>query len=119
MSEQTNLVAAPSAAGSERVRLARVARDAALQVPGVVDTDSGPMGRFITVGGGQRLGGVTCIAAQDGGFDVSLRLRCAMVPLPELLARVQLAVRQLASQAGLRVATLDVLVADVVELEHA
>ena len=104
----------PSTVGSERFRLARLAHDAALRVPGVADTDTGPMGRFVTVGGGERLDGVTCVAA-EGGFDVSLRLVCELVPLPELLTNVKAAVQRAALAAGIPVADLNVFVADVVE----
>ena len=63
-------LAFPSATGSERFRLARLARGVALQVPGVVGADTGSMGLCITVGGGERLEGVTCVAAAGGGYDV-------------------------------------------------
>ena len=63
------------------MRLARLARDAALRVPGVIGTDAGPSGVVITEGAQQRLEGVLCVATKDGGYDVTLRLVCGLVPL--------------------------------------
>ncbi len=101
----------PGAAGSERFRLARLARDAALRVPGVIGTDIGPMGSFITAGGGERLEGVICAATRDGGYEVSLRLVCALVPLPALGELVKHAVTRSASLAGIPLDRVDVHVA--------
>jgi hypothetical protein len=100
---------------SDRVRLARLARDAALQVPGVADTDSGTTGLFATAGGGERVPGVTCVAAHAGGYDVALRLRCELVPLPALGEHVNVAVRQATAVGDLPVAGLRVEIVDVVE----
>lgn len=104
-----------AALGSDRVRLARFARDAALSVPGVADTDSGTTGVFVTGGGGQRVPGVTCVAAAGGGYDVAMRLRCELVPLPDLGARVKVAVRHAAAASGLVVADLRVEIVDVIK----
>lgn len=98
-------------AGSERVRLARLARDAALRIPGVAGTDGGPSGRFVTVGDGQRVAGVTCVACADG-YEVALRLVCELVPLAELGERVRAAVQR--SAAGLPLESVSVHVACLV-----
>lgn len=97
---------------SERFRLARLAREASLRVPGVVGTDTGPMGLFITVGGGQRLEGVVCVSAK-GGYEVSLRLVCALVPLPPLAEQVTAAVTASAAEAGLPLESVSLHVAAV------
>lgn len=101
----------PQAVGSERFRLARLARDAALRVPGVVGTDTGRVGTFITVGGGERLEGVLCVASSDGGYEITLRLICRLVPLPALSDEVKTAVRQVAEQAGIPVSSVSLHVA--------
>jgi hypothetical protein len=109
MNQTANL--RPAQAGSDRVRLARLARDAALRVPGVAGTDAGRTGRFVTVGDGQHLPGVLCVAG-TGGYDVSLRLVCELVPLAELGERVRAAVRR--SAAGLPLESVSIHVAGLV-----
>ena len=99
--------------GSERFRLARLARDAALRIPGVVGTDTGPIGMFITVGGGERLEGVICVATKNGGYEVTLRLICAVVPLPKLGEQVKAAVAATAAEAGIPLDSVSVHVAAV------
>jgi len=94
--------------GSERLRLARLARQAARRVPGVVRTDPGPMGRFVTVGGGERLEGVVCAAAKGGGYDVSLRLVCDLVPLLALGEQVRAAVQRAARVSGIALESVGV-----------
>lgn len=105
----------PGAAGSERFRLARLAREAALRVPGVTGTDLGPMGLFVTVGGGERLEGVICAATRDGGYEVSLGLVCQLVPLLTLGEQVKAAVTRTANLAGIRLESVSVNVADLAE----
>ncbi len=101
----------PSAARSERFRLARLAREAALRVPGVVGTDTGSMGLFVAVGDGERLEGVICAATKDGGYDVSLRLVCELVPLLALAEQVKVSVKHTAARAGIALAGVSVHVA--------
>lgn len=99
---------------SERVRLARAARQAALTVRGVRGMDAGPAGTFVTgAGDGERLDGVTCIAAPEGGYEVSLRLVASLVPLHPLAERVQAAVLRVASFAGVQLAGVSVHFADL------
>lgn len=115
MSQTGNLPAArPVPARSERVRLARLARDAALRVPGVAGADAGPDGRFVTVGDGQRLAGVMCVAS-TGGYDVSLRLVCELVPFVELGKSVRTAVRR--ATAGFPLESVSVHVAGLTGAE--
>jgi hypothetical protein len=108
----------PQSIGSARFRLARLARDAALLVPGVVGTDTGALGTFITVGGGERLEGVLCVATIDGGYEVTLRLICRMVPLPQLSEEVKAAVVRVAERARLCVSSVIVHVAGLAEIEE-
>jgi len=105
--------------GSERFRLARLARDAALRVVGVVATDTGPTGMFITVDGDQRLEGVLCVATKDGGYEVTLQLICRLVPLLELGEQVKATVRRTADVAGLPVQSVSVHVVGLIDGEES
>ena len=106
----------PNVLESDRVRLARAARQAALTVRGVRGADTGPAGLFFTAAGdGERLAGVTCIAAPEGGYEVSLRLVAALVALGPLGERVQTAVIRVASFAGIQLASVSVHFADLIE----
>jgi hypothetical protein len=116
-----NTVSPPLLGGpSPRVRLAQLARETALATPGVVDLDSGPTGTFCTVGAGHRIGGVTCSTAPGGGFDLSLRLVCELVPLHAVADRVRAGIEAAATEAGtagqpLIVKSVTILIADVAE----
>jgi hypothetical protein len=105
----------PKRDGSERVRLARLARIAALGVPGVRTADRGPTGLCFTAGGGERIDGVACVATRSGGYDVSLCLICELVALPTLGDQVGDAVRGGAYATGIAVNAIDVHVVDVME----
>jgi hypothetical protein len=99
----------PGHVESDRVRLARAARQAALTVPGVRAADAGPAGTCVTgAGGGERLVGVTCIAASDGGYEVSLCLVADLVALHPLGERVRASVHRVATFAGIAVADVSV-----------
>jgi hypothetical protein len=105
---------APWHAESERVRLARAARQAALTVRGVRGMDAGPAGLFFTgAGDGERLDGVTCIAAPEGGYEVSLCLVAGLVALYPLGERVRAVVVRVASFAGIPLADVSIHFADV------
>jgi hypothetical protein len=105
---------APTMVGpSPRLRLARLARDAALRDSGVVALDAGTDGRFAVVSGDERIDGVLCVATADGGYDVELRLVCALVPLVPLGERVRAKVRETAAVAEVPLATVSVHVAAV------
>jgi hypothetical protein len=99
---------------SERVRLARAARQAALTVRGVRAMDAGPAGTFVTgAGDGERLVGVTCIAAPEGAYEVSLSLVVGLVALEPLAQRVRAAVIRVASFAGIELADVSIHFADL------
>jgi hypothetical protein len=99
---------------SDRVRLARAARQAALAVRGVRAMDAGSAGTFTTgAGDGERLDGVTCIAAPEGGYEVSLSLVAGLVALHPLGERVRAAVVRVASFAGIELTDVTVHFADL------
>jgi hypothetical protein len=99
---------------SERVRLARAARQAALAVRGVRAMDAGPAGTFVTgAGDGERLVGVTCIAAPEGAYEVSLSLVVGLVALEPLAQRVRAAVVRVASFAGIELSDVSIHFADL------
>jgi hypothetical protein len=100
-------------APSPRVQLAALARDTALAIENVVALDAGAGGLFVTAGGGVGVPGVRCLAAPEGGYDVSLRLVCRLVPLPALADRVRAAIVTAAAIAQLDLATVTITVADV------
>ena len=76
--------------------------------------NAGLTGTFVTGGDdGERLDGVTCIAAPDGRYEVSLRLVAGLVPLYPLGERVQAAVVRVAGFAGIPLASVRVHFADV------
>ena len=62
---------------------------------------------------GERLEGVTCIAAPGGGYEVSLRLVAGLVPLHPLGERVQAAVVRVATFAGIQLTDVSVHFADL------
>jgi hypothetical protein len=103
------------AVGSDRVRLARQAHDAALQVLGVAGLEAGPLGLVLTADENQRVDGVRCVATGDGSFEVTLRLRCELVPLLELADIVKASVVRAAGSAGIAVTDVTVLIADIVD----
>jgi len=87
--------------GSVRVRLARVALDAALTVDGVLAPDAGPRGRHVTVSGATVVRGVGVAAEPEGRYSVDLGLRARLVPLPALADAVRERVTRAARLAGL------------------
>jgi hypothetical protein len=104
--------AAPHAS-SPRMRLARMAHDVAMRTRGVVRPDVGPGGLFVSVGDGQRVEGVICVAAPDGGYEISLRLVCALMPLQPIAEQVRTVVGAKAITAGIHVTSVNVQVAEV------
>jgi hypothetical protein len=97
----------------ERLRLARIARQVVLSVPGVHDLDAGAGGLHVTVAAGQSVEGVVCAAARDGGYEVAIRLIADVVPLQMLGGRVQDAVRRAARTTGVALSGVTVHVAGV------
>ena len=104
---------------SARVRLARLALDAALTEPGV----AGPHESLLhfTLDGARRLPGVVCVAERDGRYAVSLHLVARPVPLLPLMEAVQQRVRESAAVAGLGavLGTVSVRVEDVALADSA
>ncbi len=105
-----------SAAPSERVLLARLALDAARDVPGVISADAGRFGTRVTADREERLPGVLATALADGGYAVELYLVCEAVPLHPLAERIRERVERAAASAGLAAALryVDVAIEDVV-----
>ncbi len=104
---------------SDRARLTKAAREAALRVPGVVATDTGPTGLYVTVAGGERLEGIICAAANDGGYDISVRLIAGLVPLPALSAQITVAVQRAADRVRVPCSSVSIHFADLVAVGHA
>jgi len=86
---------------STRLRLARLAAETAIAVPGVVGLHPGLLGRRMTSGGGQRVDGVVVTAVRDGRYEVVLHLVCALVALRPLAERVRAAVLDATAASGL------------------
>lgn len=97
--------------------LAALSREQALGVPGVAATDSGPAGLFATVDQLRRVDGVRCVAAGQDVYEVSLRLCCQLVPLPQAARAVRSSVLSAASNAGISVSEVNVFIADLLEPE--
>lgn len=117
MTDSADISAGRSApVGSERFRLARLARDAALRIPAVTGTDTGPIGTFLTVGGGERVEGVLCIATKDGGYEVSMQLTCLPVPLEALGEQIRAAVTRSAQLAKIPLERVNVHIAGLTEI---
>ncbi len=69
---------------------------------------------FMTdAGGGERLEGITCVAAPQGGYDVSVRLVAGLVALHPLSERVRGAVVRVARYAAIELASVSVHFADL------
>ena len=103
------------ASASVRLRLAVVARAAALAVRGVVGLASGRAGMRMTASAGLRVDGVVCVALPDGRYQVSVHLVAAMVALRPLADAVRARVERDVATAGLadRLGPVDVVVEDV------
>jgi hypothetical protein len=98
---------------SDRARLAWAARAATLRVPGVVATDTGPMGLYVTVTGGDRFEGIICAAGNHGGYDVSVRVIAGLVSLPDLSEQITAAIRQAADRVGVSCCSISIHFADL------
>jgi hypothetical protein len=101
---------------SPRIRLARLAHDTALAVPGVAGLDAGPAGLFVSVAAGERIAGVRCVAAPEGGYDIALRLVCELVALIALADRVRAAIARAAAREGFEVQSVSIEIADIADL---
>ena len=103
------------ASASVRLRLAAVARAAALATRGVVGLDTRRAGMRMTVSAGLRVDGVVCAAMPDGRYQVSVHLVAAMVALRPLADAVRARVERDVAIAGLadRLGPVDVAVEDL------
>ena len=103
------------ASASVRLRLAALARAAALATPGVVALDAGRAGMRMTASEGLRVDGVVCAALPDGRYQVSVHLVAAMVALRPLADAVRARVERDVAIAGLAewLGPVDVAVEDV------
>jgi hypothetical protein len=98
---------------SDRVRLTRAAREATLRVPGVVATDTGPMGLYVTVTGGEKIEGIICAAATGGGYDISIRVIAGLVPLNPLSERITAAITAAAARVRVPCSSVSIHFADL------
>lgn len=87
---------------SPRVRLARLALEAALAVSGVVRADAGPHGMCVTTDPSRGLmRGASVCALADGRYAVDLCLVAGLVPLVELAEGVRSKIRARVEREGL------------------
>jgi hypothetical protein len=103
------------ASASVRLRLAALARAAALATRGVVGLDAGPAGMRTTASAGLRVDGVVCAALSDGRYHVSVHLVAGMVALRPLADAVRRRVERDVAIVGLadRLGPVDIAVEDV------
>lgn len=103
------------ASAAVRLRLAALARAAALATGGVVGLDAGPAGRRMTASDGLRVDGVVCAALGDGRYHVSVHLVAGMVALRPLADSVRTRVERDVALAGLAdvLGPVDIAVEDV------
>jgi hypothetical protein len=92
-------VAAVAGRQSPRLRIARLAAEAAIATPGVLSLRAG--GVRVTASAGGRVDGVVVTAARNGRYEVELHLVCELVPLPALAEAVRSAVLVAIADAGL------------------
>ena len=105
----------PSAPPSDRVRLARLALDAALATDGVDGGTDGPVRMWVTVEQGQRYPGVTAYVTADGTHDVGLHLVVEPVPLHPLAEAIRSRAEADVAAAGLagRLGSIDIAFEDL------
>lgn len=102
---------------SPRVRLARLALDAALALPEIAEGNSGPMGSVVTGDRGEVMRGVSAAAGEGGRYDLTVRLTVNPTPAPlhPLANRLRDAIAVAAGREGLDppLGRIDVHFADV------
>lgn len=89
------------APGSDRVRLAALAVDAAREVDGVAGLDTGPDGLLITSSGSTSVIGARVLAEHGGRYSIELGLQACLVPLNALAETVRGCVVRAITHAGL------------------
>jgi hypothetical protein len=111
----------PSAPPSDRVRLARLALDAALAQDGVASGTDGPFKLWVTLDQGQRYPGVMASVLPDGTHSVRLHLVVEPVPLHPLADKIRERVVADATAAGLedRLGPVDVVFEDLADPDGA
>jgi hypothetical protein len=102
---------------SERVGLARLARDVIDSTPGVTAT-AGPTGRWQTIGSRQAIPGVLAVDGSDGRVDIELHLLARWPPLMALeqigeQLRAHLRRRAAAAGQGERLGAVSVAFEDI------
>lgn len=109
----------PTGAPSDRSRLARLALETALTVPGVVRGEAGLGTPRVTVDPAGLVVGVAATAQGGGRYAIDLRLVARLVPLWPLADTVRVQVQRAAAQAGLSGAlgSVDVEFADLLASE--
>lgn len=112
MSDPTAYVAP----GSDRVRLAALAIDAAVAVDGVTAADAGPHLLHVTTSGATSVIGAR-VVAEPGGYSIDLGLCARLVPLEALAESVRSCVTRAVTHAGLgeRVGAVSVTFHDVAD----
>jgi len=103
------------ASASVRLRLAAIARAAALATRGVVGLDAGRAGLRMTASEGLRVDGVVCTALSDGRYQLSVHLVAEVVALRPLADAVRARVERDVAIAGLadRLGPVNVAVEDI------
>jgi len=103
------------ASASVRLRLAAIARAAALATRGVVGLDAGRARLRMTASEGLRVDGVVCAALSDGRYQLSVHLVAEVVALRPLADAVRARVERDVAIAGLadRLGPVDVAVEDI------
>jgi hypothetical protein len=99
---------------SERLALAQVAREAALDAHGVASLDPRPPMAGTAAGGG-RVDGVTCVAVPGGRYEVTLYVVARPVSLERLGEDLRNRIRRSAEAHGLgdELGPVNVIVTDV------
>jgi hypothetical protein len=101
-------------AGADRLEVARIAAAATLSVDDVVALVPGRGGIWSTTWADGSVLGVLCVADGAGAWDVRVHVIALWVPLAVLSAAVRVAVLDGLEAAGVAVARVDVVIADVV-----
>lgn len=105
------------APGSDRVRLAVLALDAALSLDGVASPDAGPHGMHVTASRAGAIVGALVVAEPGGRYSIDLGLRARLVPLDALADTVRESVTRAVTSAGLeaRLGAISVIFHDVTD----
>ena len=100
-------------APTERTELAQLALRTALEHEDVLEGVAGPGGTLITQLELSRLYGVGVTAATGGGYDVVLRLKTRLVPLPALAEELRKRIISARDNRAGRPRSVEIQIADV------